>query len=259
MLCLVCLYSLAWMVCIHSITCPAITLKYVIPDPCQSRHDFCQASRSRLPILSCSSSSRRHSTCPAHLHPHPPPHLIAGLLLRTGVTLSPHLSLCAPPLPAHSQSRLDIAPAHKEGLEATHRLIRTHRNRPLQLWSPKEKPPILSVATIRAHCPGLCHHHCHCHCHCNSSRAPTHSNRSSNVFFLNSASTSATSRAMVRLYELFRYGFRFSTYLSPALAPSRTTGHAGAACPGIVDVDMAGLTSLIPSPPISAHRRLVSV
>jgi hypothetical protein len=28
--------------------------------------------------------------------------------------------------------------------------------------------------------------------------------------------------------------------------PSRTTGHAGAACPGIVDVDMAGLTSRNP-------------
>lgn len=75
------------------------------------------ASRSRLPILSFP------VVTPAHLHPPDitTTSLIAGLF-RTGVTLSPHLSLCAPPLPAHSLSRLDTAPAHKEGLEAPHRL-----------------------------------------------------------------------------------------------------------------------------------------
>jgi hypothetical protein len=63
-------------------------------------------------------------TAPAlRIYPQPPPHLlIAGLLPRTGVTLSPHLSLCAPPLPALTLSRLDIAPAHKDGLEAPDRL-----------------------------------------------------------------------------------------------------------------------------------------
>jgi hypothetical protein len=42
--------------------------------------------------------------------------------------------------------------------------------------------------------------------------------------------------------------FTQSTSLSfPALAPSRTTGHAGAACPGTVDVDMAGFCPRIAS------------
>jgi hypothetical protein len=122
--------------------------------------------------------------------------------------LSPHLSLCAPPIPAHSRRRFDTAPAHKEGLEAPHRLKGHTGTRLWQPWSPKEKPPILSVSTMRdnpldyAIATAI-----------TRARAPT--NRSSNVFF-NSASTSATSRAMVRFYELSRYGFRSST--SPALA-----------------------------------------
>jgi hypothetical protein len=130
------------------------------------------------PILSCSSSSpvvTAHCTCLAlricihnhHLTHHWP-------FLRTGVTSSPHLFLCAPPLHALSRRRLDTAPAHKEGLEAPHRLKgRTYRNRSLQPWSPKEKPPILSVPTIREReSLGLCY------CDCNYSRARAHAHES---------------------------------------------------------------------------------
>jgi hypothetical protein len=83
------------------------------------RHDFCQASFSVAP--SNPQLSRRHTCASASTRHHH--HLTYRRpFLRTGVTLSPHLSLRAPPLPAHSLSRLDTAPAHKEGLEAPHRL-----------------------------------------------------------------------------------------------------------------------------------------
>jgi hypothetical protein len=206
---------------------------------------FAHASRFAPSIL----SFRRHHlrTC---IHPPPPNNFHHWPCNRTGVTLSPHLSLRAPPIPAHSRRRFDTAPAHKEGLEAPHRLKGHTGTRLWQPWSPKEKPPILSVSTMRdnpldyAIATAI-----------TRARAPT--NRSSNVFF-NSASTSATSRAMVRFYELFRYGFRSST--SPALA---TIAHDRTRwrCMPRKSWTWIWLASLlaIPSPPISAHRRLVSV
>ena len=212
------------------------------------RHDFCQASFSVAP--SNPQLSRRHTCASASTRHHH--HLTYRRpFLRTGVTLSPHLSLRAPPLPAHSLSRLDTAPAHKEGLEAPHRL-KGHRNRPLQPWRPKEKPPILSVSTMRENPQDYA-----IAIAIAITRARAHTNRSSNVFF-NSASTSATSRAMVRPNELFRYGFRFSTSPLPWHHRARQDTlalHAQESWTWI----MAGLTSLIPSQPISSHRRLVSV
>jgi hypothetical protein len=78
---------------------------------------FAHASRFAPSIL----SFRRHHlrTC---IHPPPPNNFHHWPCNRTGVTLSPHLSLRAPPIPAHSRRRFDTAPAHKEGLEAPHRL-----------------------------------------------------------------------------------------------------------------------------------------
>jgi len=201
-------------------------------------HDFCRAPGRAFSCSSSSSLAALRNSIHHHLTTSP------AFFLRTGVTLSPHLSLCAPPL--HPPTRVAglIPPAHKEGLEAPHRL-KGHTGTGRCNHGARRKSPRYCQSPRCARMPRTM-----------LLLARAHTNRFSNIF-LNSASTSATSRAMVRFHELSRYGFRIST--SPALAPSRTTGHAGAACPGNVDVDMAGLTSLIPSPISAHHRRLVSV
>lgn len=132
---------------------------------CPSSHNLWQG----FVAPSSATRPRRHCTCPAlrnRIHqPHSP---ITGLDLRTGVTLSPHLFLCALPLPAaHSRRRpvtdrlltrkdrkLHIASKEHTGTGRCNHGAR--RKSPRYCQSPRcerlpRNMPMLSLAHARAH------------------------------------------------------------------------------------------------------------
>jgi hypothetical protein len=178
---------------------------------------FAHASRFAPSIL----SFRRHHlrTC---IHPPPPNNFHHWPCNRTGVTLSPHLSLRAPPIPAHSRRRLiprlltrkdwKLHIASKDTQEHVSGNHGARRKSPRYCQSPRcaiipwTMPLLLQLLARARPRTGLL---------TSSSTAPLPRQPPAQWY----ASMSSSDMAFAPLPPLH-------------WQPSRTTGHAGAACPG---------------------------